>query len=503
MNISDSDCRTDEGITIGLIDGVIAICRVLRKRDLSSPNIQEALLDMSGDEDIAFVLAAYNQVDSHTKRSSDMSIRIRTVNGMRVALCAAETDPAPGDIYLDDADHYALAAKFMRDWQESGLMEKSVEGWAEWPVMDSQKVRDAKTELEQWQSAHAGKGLTLSVPLDDEDNGRFMAPLEIGKQDMPKLVSDTPLYDWNDPRIPEDSEWLATNSNGETRAFKTEPTKDHMYKQMRDTWGVMCITETTVTGSRYGYFDEGVHVFDSPGPLVDYVEKRPSKAPIYNWNDPCIPDTAEWLATNIEGDTRAFVVEPTNTDKDGRNVRFNVYRAEEGKPETFCHDLGVLVFYATEAPKLWGKKEKRPSSRPRPLSIKEVIGDNLDVTDVILEFIDQTGVTLSIFNWADPRIPQGCQYLATSDDRWTKSFGRQPKLTSDGNWFAFGEDGSISPGHRVFADDVLPAGFSERRPFTAPSYYWDHPYVQHWLRLNQVKIKKRGAKQAPHQTENE
>lgn len=46
-----------------------------------------------------------------------MAIRIRTVGNVRVALCAAETDPKPGDVYLDDADHYALAAKFAKDWQ--------------------------------------------------------------------------------------------------------------------------------------------------------------------------------------------------------------------------------------------------------------------------------------------------------------------------------------------------------------------------------------------------
>ena len=45
-----------------------------------------------------------------------MAIRLRTVDGVRVALCAVETDPMPGDVYLDDADHYALAAKFAHDW---------------------------------------------------------------------------------------------------------------------------------------------------------------------------------------------------------------------------------------------------------------------------------------------------------------------------------------------------------------------------------------------------
>lgn len=47
-----------------------------------------------------------------------MAIRLRTVNGTRIALCAAETDPKPNDIYLDDGDHYALAAKFAKDWAD-------------------------------------------------------------------------------------------------------------------------------------------------------------------------------------------------------------------------------------------------------------------------------------------------------------------------------------------------------------------------------------------------
>jgi hypothetical protein len=73
-----------------------------------------------------------------------MAIRLRTVNGTRVALCAVETDAMPGDVYLDDADHYALAAKFSRDW------DGQVAGWPypnEWAVMDTQKLRDAEEEL--------------------------------------------------------------------------------------------------------------------------------------------------------------------------------------------------------------------------------------------------------------------------------------------------------------------------------------------------------------------
>lgn len=74
-----------------------------------------------------------------------MAIRLRTVNGIRVALCACETDAKEGDIYLDDGDHYALAAKFCLDWQENGKWQTETP-WSypeEWAAMETQKLRDA------------------------------------------------------------------------------------------------------------------------------------------------------------------------------------------------------------------------------------------------------------------------------------------------------------------------------------------------------------------------
>ena len=89
-----------------------------------------------------------------------MAIRLRTTGGVRVALCAVETDPEPGDIYLDDADHYALAAKFSLDWAGQTA------GWAyptEWAAMDSQKLRDAEDELTAWQK-HCGAASPPATP---------------------------------------------------------------------------------------------------------------------------------------------------------------------------------------------------------------------------------------------------------------------------------------------------------------------------------------------------
>jgi len=70
-----------------------------------------------------------------------MAIRIRVVDGTYVALCAQETDKKDKDVYLNDAIHYALAAKFALDWQGQMV------DWpydVEWPLMANQKIRDAE-----------------------------------------------------------------------------------------------------------------------------------------------------------------------------------------------------------------------------------------------------------------------------------------------------------------------------------------------------------------------
>lgn len=49
------DCRSEEGVTIGLIDSLISISRILRHRDLNSYDIKEALRDLYEDEDAKYV----------------------------------------------------------------------------------------------------------------------------------------------------------------------------------------------------------------------------------------------------------------------------------------------------------------------------------------------------------------------------------------------------------------------------------------------------------------
>lgn len=78
-----------------------------------------------------------------------MAIRLRTVDGIRVALCAVETDEEPGDVYLDDSDDHALRIKLWRDWQSEANCRAA---------MDSQKRRDAGEEHAKWAATQEGAG---------------------------------------------------------------------------------------------------------------------------------------------------------------------------------------------------------------------------------------------------------------------------------------------------------------------------------------------------------
>ena len=52
-----------------------------------------------------------------------MAIRIREVEGVTVALCAAKTRARKSDIYLDDNAHHALYTKFAVDWESETVDE--------------------------------------------------------------------------------------------------------------------------------------------------------------------------------------------------------------------------------------------------------------------------------------------------------------------------------------------------------------------------------------------
>ena len=71
-----------------------------------------------------------------------MAIRIRRVmGGHTIALCAAETKPEAGDLYLDDAVHHALSTKFGLDWVAEGFLKKSLAD----PVLVELMLKEVKS----------------------------------------------------------------------------------------------------------------------------------------------------------------------------------------------------------------------------------------------------------------------------------------------------------------------------------------------------------------------
>lgn len=58
-----TDCRSEDGVTVGLIDAIISICRVLSKRSFTSSVVKEALCDLSNDEDLRAILQNINATD--------------------------------------------------------------------------------------------------------------------------------------------------------------------------------------------------------------------------------------------------------------------------------------------------------------------------------------------------------------------------------------------------------------------------------------------------------
>jgi hypothetical protein len=67
MNNNSSDCRTSEGIAIGLVDGIISMARVLKRMNIRESAYIEALKDLRSDEDVAWLLK-YDTHDSKEKQ---------------------------------------------------------------------------------------------------------------------------------------------------------------------------------------------------------------------------------------------------------------------------------------------------------------------------------------------------------------------------------------------------------------------------------------------------
>ncbi len=87
------ECRSDVGITVGLVDSLLTIARVLKTRDLSSRDVQHALSDLRSDDAIfALIVGAINYV--HDEDYSFCAVAVEDCNGMTFAYIK-ESDDAP------------------------------------------------------------------------------------------------------------------------------------------------------------------------------------------------------------------------------------------------------------------------------------------------------------------------------------------------------------------------------------------------------------------------
>ena len=55
-NTTYTDCRSEVGITVGIIDAIIMLCRLLHGRDMSGDEVAQALQDLGHDENFAGLL---------------------------------------------------------------------------------------------------------------------------------------------------------------------------------------------------------------------------------------------------------------------------------------------------------------------------------------------------------------------------------------------------------------------------------------------------------------
>ena len=71
-NNSVTSCKSEEGITVGLIDSIINSLRLLRKRSLKGDAIKEALIDFRCDKDLEYLL---NKSSAHCNINTGFKVK--------------------------------------------------------------------------------------------------------------------------------------------------------------------------------------------------------------------------------------------------------------------------------------------------------------------------------------------------------------------------------------------------------------------------------------------
>ncbi|MGY1950083.1 hypothetical protein [Pseudomonas pergaminensis] len=88
--VTQTDCRTDVGVSVGLIDSIITTARVLSGRILDSVEVQEALRDLRADKDVRSLLVVPAKPVTNTE----------TVANIIRDICEHEPDDNPDAVHI-------------------------------------------------------------------------------------------------------------------------------------------------------------------------------------------------------------------------------------------------------------------------------------------------------------------------------------------------------------------------------------------------------------------
>lgn len=103
---TSTDCRSEVGVTVGLVDAIIVQARVLAERDLTDPAVQEALKDLREDEDLAQLL------DGSKPRRRTPRLRLEVILPSWLKIETHMKVLLESFTYLDEVEPYIAAGIF-------------------------------------------------------------------------------------------------------------------------------------------------------------------------------------------------------------------------------------------------------------------------------------------------------------------------------------------------------------------------------------------------------
>ena len=193
-------CRSDEGITVGIVDSMITSLRVFKGRDLKSQSIQDALLDIGDDPDLQYFLDAVeeakgNRTDEGINRllelaglPTDDSKKLRIVEnnvGHYRSIYKGSKSTGSGKSRLDQFDATMYAVKHaINALDMTQLLSQSTDMTEKMDLMDM--ITIAERKVEWWQ-----RRTNQLDPVNSFDMDKFLTIFSAAKRGKP-IVKDTP-----------------------------------------------------------------------------------------------------------------------------------------------------------------------------------------------------------------------------------------------------------------------------------------------------------------------